>query len=64
MTNAEEDMKSFLKIYIEEIDRVEAFFIKRYEEYRQEYESLNLRYLHKKNDKEHADVSPFSSNNT
>lgn len=39
--NAEEDMKTFIKLYIEEIDRIESFFVKQYEDYRKEYENLN-----------------------
>lgn len=34
MMGTEEDMKIFVKSFTEEIDRIEAFFIKRYEEYR------------------------------
>lgn len=40
-------MKHWVKKYIKEIERIEHFFVKRYEEYKHELEQLNVRYLHK-----------------
>jgi len=38
-------MKDWVKMYIEEIDRIENFFLKRFHEYKIEYESLNTIYM-------------------
>jgi hypothetical protein len=50
MMHAEDEMKDFVKTFIEEIDRIEASFMKRYEEYKAEYQNLNSRFIKKKAD--------------
>ena len=47
---AEDEMKDWVKMFIEEIDRVEASFLKRYEEYKLEYSNLNSRFTQKQAD--------------
>ena len=50
MMQAEDEMKDWVKMFIEEIDRVEASFLKRYEEYKLEYSNLNSRFTQKQAD--------------
>jgi predicted choloylglycine hydrolase len=63
MMGAEEEMKLWVKEFIAEVDRIEAFYMKHYEEYRQEYENLNSRYILKKNDKDDLPNTNVNSNN-
>jgi hypothetical protein len=63
MMGAEEEMKLWVKEFIAEVDRIEAFYMKHCEEYRQEYENLNSRYILKKNDKDDLPNTNVNSNN-
>lgn len=47
MKLAEFEMENWVKAFLEEIERVEAFYLKIYEEYKNEFEILNQRYIQK-----------------
>lgn len=40
-------MQNFVRLFLEEVQRIETFYTKKYEEYKAEYDILNSRYLQK-----------------
>ena len=57
---AEDEMKDWVKQFVSEIERIEAFYVKQCEEYRQEFELLNKRYLQKTNGLQEQETNSVS----
>lgn len=47
MQKSEEEMRAWVKLFISEMQRIETFYLKMYEEYKNEYDTLNKRYYQK-----------------